>query len=79
MLLQGFIHSGNFCRMGVLSEQIHSLQQKVNQVTVEDAIIVIEIMGNIHPDDDLFEEVAGELQGIQFGGFLCSVPIWRAD
>ena len=72
MLLQGFINSGDFCRMGVLSEQIHPFQQEVNQVTVEYAIVIVEIMGNIHPDDDFLKEVAGKFQGIQFGGFFLS-------
>lgn len=37
---------------------------------MENPIFVIEIMGNIHPYDYFFEEVTGQLQGIQFSGFL---------
>ena len=57
------------------SEQFHPLQQEVDEIAVEDAVFIVEIVGNIHPDDDLFEEVAGELQGIQFGGFLLRCPL----
>ena len=37
---------------------------------MENPIFVIEIMGNIPPYDYFFEEVTGQLQGIQFSGFL---------
>ena len=37
---------------------------------MENAVVIVEVMGNVHPDDDLLEEVSGKLQGIQFGGFF---------
>ena len=56
--------------MEVLLEQLYPFEQEIDQVAVEDAVVIVEIVGNIHPDDDLFEEITGELQGIQLGGFL---------
>ena len=53
-----------------ISEQIDPFQQEVDQIAVEDAVIIIEMMGNIHSDDDLLEEVAGQLQRFQLGGFF---------
>lgn len=57
-------------RLKAVSEPIYALQQKVDQVEVENTAIIIEIMGHIHSDDDYLEEVIGELQRIQLGGFL---------
>ena len=51
-----------------ISEQIDPFQQEVDPIAVEDAVIIIEMMGNIHSDDDLLEEVAGQLQRFQLDG-----------
>ena len=52
-----------------VSKQLHPFQQEVDQIAVENTVVIIGIMGNIHPDDFL-EEVTGEFQGIRFCGFL---------
>ena len=67
--------------LGVDSEQLNPFQKEIYQITVENTVIIVEIMGNIHPDDNLLEEIAGELQGIQLSGFLllCSHLEGRLD
>ena len=59
-----------FCVLEIVSEKLDPFQQKINQITVENAVLIIEIMGNVHPDDDFLKEVTGELQRIQFSGFF---------
>ena len=54
----------------ILSEQFHSSQQQVNQVAVEDAVVVIEIVRHVHSDDNLLEEILGKHQRCQLGGFF---------
>ena len=64
------LHFVNYSTFEPVSEQFYTFQEEINQITVEDAVIIIEVMGNIHSDDDLLEEVTGELQRVQLGGFL---------
>lgn len=39
-------------------EKFNSFQKKVNEIAMEDPVIIVKVMGNIHPNDDLPEKVA---------------------
>ena len=41
-------------------EQFDSSKKQVDQVAVENPVFIIEVMRNIHPNDDLFEKILGE-------------------
>ena len=46
-------------------EQFDSSKKQVDQVAVENPVFIIEVMRNIHPNDDLFEKILGEKQRIK--------------
>ena len=46
-------------------EQLDSSEKQVDQVTVKNSIFIIEVMRDVHPDDDLFEKILGEEQRIK--------------
>ena len=46
-------------------EQFDSSEKQVDQVTVKNSIFIIEVMRDVHPDDDLFEKILGEEQRIK--------------
>ena len=39
-------------------EKFNPIQKKVDEITVEDPVIIVKVVGNIHPNDDLLEKVA---------------------
>lgn len=54
----------------MVSEKFDPLQQKANQIAVENTVIIVKVTENTHPDDNFLEEVVGEFQGVKLGGFL---------
>ena len=51
----------------MISEQLHPFKQKVDQAAMENAVIVIVVVRNILPDNDLLEEILCEHQRRQLG------------
>ena len=44
------------------SKQFNTVKQKVNQIAMENAVVIVEVVGNIHADDDLLEKVLCQQQ-----------------
>ena len=45
-------------------KHINPSQQKINKVAVVYPVIIIEVVGNIHADNNFFEKVTGEFQRV---------------
>ena len=46
-------------------EQFDSPEKQVDQVAVENPAFIVEVMRNVHPNNDLFEKILGEKQRIK--------------
>ena len=46
-------------------EQFDSSEKQVDQVAVENPAFIVEVMRNVHPNNDLFEKILGEKQRIK--------------
>ena len=46
-------------------EQFDSSEKQVDQVAVENPVFIVEVMWNVHPNNDLFEKILGEKQRIK--------------
>ena len=59
----------NAIRSGIDStehlEQFDSPEKQVDQVAVENPAFIVEVMRNVHPNNDLFEKILGEKQRIK--------------
>ena len=38
-------------------EQLYTTKQQVNQIAMEDSVVIIEVMRDIHANNDFFEKV----------------------
>ncbi len=44
------------------SEQFHTTKQKVNQIAMENTVVIVEFVGNVHSDNDLLEKILCQQQ-----------------
>ena len=58
-------------RSGRRSEELDTIEEQINEIAVENPLIVVEVVGNIHANDHLAEKISRKLQGCELGRLLC--------
>ena len=64
------LNSMNGISMAYCLKQFDTAKQQVCQIAMENAVVIIEVMRNIHANNDFFEKVLCQYQRCKFRGFL---------
>ena len=51
-------------------EKLDTSEQQISQAAMEYSVLIVEVVRNVHPNNDLFEKVLCKQQGIKFRGSL---------
>ena len=65
-LLNAVLHKEQYSDL----EELDTSEQQIDQTAMEDPVLIVEVVRNVHPNNDLFEKVLSKQQGIKFGGSL---------
>ena len=65
-LLNAILHKAQHSDL----EEFDTSEQQIDQAAVEDPVLIVEVVRNVHPDNDLFEKVLCKQQRIKFRGSL---------